>query len=128
VRAIRLRESITHFLNLEELYYTKLVEKDEKTALNKRPEDSVTYIIFQNCIGADDWALAAELINILKLIKECTKLLEGRPDKHSKNGIAQVYSILKILLTNMEKLKPQFSEHIALAKVGNLAVQRGAPY
>jgi hypothetical protein len=128
VRAIRLRESITHFLDLEELYYTKLVEKDEKTALNERPEDSVTRIVFQNRMGADDWALAAELVDILEPIKECTKLLEGRPDEHSEDGIAQVYPILKILLANMEKLKPQFSEHIALAEAGDPAVQRGAPY
>jgi hypothetical protein len=39
-------------------------------------------------MGADDWALAAELINIFKLIKKCTKLLEGRLDEHSEDGIA----------------------------------------
>ena len=60
-------------------------------------------------MGSNDWAMAIKLVNILKPIKESTKKLEGRPNENSPARIANVYPILKVILTNFEKLKVQYA-------------------
>jgi hypothetical protein len=127
VRAIRLRNAITHFLDLEALNYIKLAERGDKKPVNERKETSVTRIIFQNRMKADNWALAVELVKVLEPIKECTKILEGRPDENSANGISQVYPLLKVILANLEKLKDFYFEHVT-KEGSDLDVQLGALY
>jgi hypothetical protein len=126
VRAIRLRNSITHFLDMKARQYTKLVKQKQKKQLNERKETSVTRIIFQNRMKADNWALAVELVEVLKPIKECTKIMEGRPNKNSANGIAQVYPLLKVILANLEQLKNSYFEHVTRPG-SDPDVQLGAP-
>lgn len=109
-RAVQLRNAIDHFLDNEMALYISLVRHGEKTPLSKRPEESVTRIIFDQRMSSDEWAILQELLAILDPIKACTKKLESRPNEESATGIADVYDVLSLILSHLEKLKDEYAE------------------
>lgn len=109
-RAVQLRNSIEHFLDLEMATYMHLVRCGDKKPINERPSESVTRVIFDQRMSSDEWAILQELLAILDLIKACTKKLEGRPSEESATGIADVYDVLSLILGQLEKLKVEYAE------------------
>jgi hypothetical protein len=109
-RAVQLRNSIEHFLDLEMATYMHLVRRGDKRPINERPSESVTRVIFDQRMSSDEWAILQELLAILDPIKACTKKLEGRPSEESATGIADVYNVLSLILGQLEKLKVEYAE------------------
>jgi hypothetical protein len=77
---------------------------------NERPPESVTLIIFDQRMSSDEWAILQELLAILNPIKACTKKLEGHLSEESATGITDVYDVLSLILSRLEKLKVEYAE------------------
>jgi hypothetical protein len=77
---------------------------------NERPSESVTRIIFDQRMSSDEWAILQELLAILNPTKVCTKKLEGHLSEESATGITDMYDVLSLILSQLEKLKVEYAE------------------
>ena len=90
--------------------YMHLVRRGDKKLINKRPSELVTRVIFNQRMSSNKQAILQELLAILNLIKACTKKLEGRLSEESATSIADVYNVLSLILSQLEKLKVEYAE------------------
>jgi hypothetical protein len=63
-------------------------------------------------LGAADWQVVTEYIDVLKPLKECTKRLEGRGRQGNFSAISEVISVFDHLLSVLE-LRLQTYEDVA---------------
>ena len=106
-RARELRNALDEFLDLE---YAAQIRSTRVSQSDDGVENQITNLIFTNRLGNNDWAIINEVLDMLEPLKYFTKRIENRPSEHTANGIRDVYDSLQYILSQMEKLKVEYSE------------------
>ena len=106
-RARQLKDALDDFLDHE---HARMMRNSRASHAEEGVEKRITNAIFSSRLGADDWAIVNEILDMLKPIKHLTKRMEGRPSEHTAYGIADVYDSLALILGQLETLKQQYAE------------------
>jgi hypothetical protein len=116
-RALYLQAAITEFCEKETSDYDNRVQRESYKPLHQQRVLKAPSI-HQDKLGADDWAVIAEYVAILKPLKDGTMLLQGRiaDDKDklqdskvpTRGAIWQVRPVFESILSTLEEARTRY--------------------
>lgn len=107
-RAIILRSEIGEFIVAETNRYQHKLTSGQRT--DPKPEDSLSRLIFENPLTAEDWQILTEYRRLLEPLVDATMQLQGVARTKWFLGIGHVIPTIEYILLELEDAKTRF-EH-----------------